>query len=226
MGTAWTVQTILSSVLTVVTLFFLGLISPGPNFFIVVQSTLRWGRLAGFLTGLGAATGDALYATCGLFGVSELIERSGHLMIAIKVLGGLYLVWIGGQMLFRRSPAANPSRDFIAHFFVAQKFDVFFPRQRDEHADAGGQTFFQKPIRRRMIDTHHVHADLAPMALEFHVHRGLAHAHVDEPHAIEEIGQRGMQDADARLDPGHQSWGLWPGGDATDDYLVDPVAQP
>jgi len=108
MGTAWTVQTILSSVLTVVTLFFLGLISPGPNFFIVVQSTLRWGRLAGFLTGLGAATGDALYATCGLFGVAELIERSGHLLIAIKVLGGLYLVWIGARMSFR-SAAANYS---------------------------------------------------------------------------------------------------------------------
>lgn len=44
------------SVLTVVVLFLLGLISPGPNFLVVVQSTLRSGRLAGFLTGLGAAT--------------------------------------------------------------------------------------------------------------------------------------------------------------------------
>src|SRR5438552_15249238 len=103
MVTEWTSQTFVSSVLTVVTLFFLGLISPGPNFFVVVQSTLRWGRLAGFRTGLGAATGDALYATCGLFGVAELIERGGHLLIAIKVLGGLYLVWIGGRMLFRPS---------------------------------------------------------------------------------------------------------------------------
>ena len=111
MGTAWTLQTILSSALTVVTLFFLGLISPGPNFFIVVQSTLRWGRLAGFVTGLGAATGDALYATCGLFGVAELIERGGDLLIAIRVLGGLYLVWIGGRMLFGRSAAAYDSHD-------------------------------------------------------------------------------------------------------------------
>lgn len=104
MVTGWTLQTMLSSVLTVVTLFFLGLISPGPNFFIVVQSTLRWGRLAGFLTGLGAATGDAFYATCGLFGVAELIERSGHLLIAIKVLGGVYLVWIGARMSFHSAP--------------------------------------------------------------------------------------------------------------------------
>src|SRR5437870_2122798 len=102
MGTAWTLQTILSSVLTVVTLFFLGLISPGPNFFIVVQSTLNWGRLAGFLTGLGAATGDALYATCGLFGVAELIETNRGLMMSIRILGGLYLIWIGIQMLRRR----------------------------------------------------------------------------------------------------------------------------
>jgi amino acid exporter len=113
MVTAWTLPMALSSVLTVMTLFFIGLISPGPNFFIVVQTTLRWGRLAGFLTGLGAATGDALYATFGLFGVAELIERGGRLLIAIKVLGGLYLVWIGAQMILRRS-AADYSHDLPA----------------------------------------------------------------------------------------------------------------
>src|SRR5437870_10126776 len=101
MGTAWTLQTILSSVLTVVTLFFLGLISPGPNFFIVVQSTLRWGRFAGFLTGLGAATGDAVYATCGLFGVAQLVESGGPVLTIVRRVGGLYLIWIGVRMSAR-----------------------------------------------------------------------------------------------------------------------------
>src|SRR5437660_5225912 len=104
MVTEWTSQTFVSSVLTVVTLFFLGLISPGPNFFVVVQATLNGGRLAGFLTGLGAATGDALYATCGLFGVAELIEANRGVMVSIRIFGGLYLIWIGIQMLRRRRP--------------------------------------------------------------------------------------------------------------------------
>ena len=53
-------NTEINSVLTVVVLFLLGLVSPGPNFFVVAESTLNSGRFAGFLTGLGAATGDAV----------------------------------------------------------------------------------------------------------------------------------------------------------------------
>ena len=101
-------------------LFLLGLISPGPNFLVVAQSTLGWGRLAGFVTGLGAATGDALYATCGLFGVEQLIATGGHLMTSIRLLGGLYLVYIGLQMLFGRTGQGHcqdsRSPAHISHF--------------------------------------------------------------------------------------------------------------
>ena len=92
-----------NSVLAVLVLFLFGLISPGPNFFVVVQTTLRWGRLAGFLTGVGAATGDTLYAAGGLFGVAQLIEKGGETMMAVRLLGGLYLVWIGARMLLLTS---------------------------------------------------------------------------------------------------------------------------
>lgn len=91
------------SVLTVVMLFFLGLISPGPNFFVVVETTLNSGRVAGLVTGLGAATGDAVYASCGLFGVAGLIAAGGRAMTAIELLGGLYLLWLGTRMCVRRS---------------------------------------------------------------------------------------------------------------------------
>jgi amino acid exporter len=89
-----------NAIVSVVVLFLLGLASPGPNFLVVVQTTLRSGRLAGFITGLGAATGDTVYATAGLFGVQELIARGGQIMTAIRLGGGLYLVWIGVQMLW------------------------------------------------------------------------------------------------------------------------------
>jgi len=90
------------SVLTVVALFLLGLVSPGPNFFVVAESTLTGGRFAGFLTGLGAATGDALYATCGLFGVARLVESGGPTLRVIRWVGGLYLLWIGVHMAAQR----------------------------------------------------------------------------------------------------------------------------
>ena len=52
---------------------------------------------------LGAATGDALYAACGLLGVEQLIRQGGWVMTTLRLLGGCYLVWMGLQMLTRRA---------------------------------------------------------------------------------------------------------------------------
>jgi amino acid exporter len=87
------------AVLMVAGLFFLGLVSPGPNFFVVIEATLKTGRTAGLVTGLGAAMGDAMYAFCGLFGVSPLLQTDGKTMKAIQLLGGFYLLWLGIRML-------------------------------------------------------------------------------------------------------------------------------
>src|SRR5437588_8629455 len=51
---------------------------------------------------------------------------------------------------------AHHSGDFIAHSLLAKKFDVLFPRQRDQNANTGSQTFFEEPIRRWMINPEHV----------------------------------------------------------------------
>ena len=91
------------SVLTVVILFFLGLISPGPNFFVVAETTLNSGRVAGLITGLGAATGDEVYASCGLFGVERFIAIGGRAMTAVELFGGLCLLWLGTRMFVRCS---------------------------------------------------------------------------------------------------------------------------
>lgn len=103
-------NTELHSLLAVVILFFFGLISPGPNFFVVIETTLNFGRAAGFVTGLGAATGDAVYASCGLFGVAQFIATGGRVMRGIEFLGALYLLWLGIRMFRRRSVTrANPA---------------------------------------------------------------------------------------------------------------------
>jgi RhtB (resistance to homoserine/threonine) family protein len=94
----------LQAVLMAGTLFFLGLISPGPNFLIVVANTLRGGQRSGFFTGLGAATGDAIYAVFGLLGFSKLTAQGEWFYQGMKLAGAIYLALLGLQMMFRRSP--------------------------------------------------------------------------------------------------------------------------
>ncbi len=89
-------------ILTVVGLFLLGVLSPGPNFVVVVQASLSRGRLAGVATGLGVALGDAIYAAIGLFGLAAAITQSGWIFSLLKTAGGLYLAWIGLRMVLGR----------------------------------------------------------------------------------------------------------------------------
>lgn len=91
-------ETHLHSVFTAVMLFFFGLISPGPNFLFVAEVALNSGRVAGLVTGLGTARGDAVYASIGLFGVTNLIAVR-PVIKGIECVGGLYLAWLGARML-------------------------------------------------------------------------------------------------------------------------------
>lgn len=104
-------MTAVHSVILTIGLFGLTFLSPGPNLLVVVQSSLSTGRAGGIAAGLGVALGDAVYAALGLLGMAALIARSGTLFAAIKVMGGLYLLWLAWKMLRRGSSmslAAGP----------------------------------------------------------------------------------------------------------------------
>ncbi|MBN4081240.1 LysE family transporter [Caldithrix abyssi] len=99
----------ISAILLVVALFLLGVISPGPNFLVVVQKSLSSGQRGGIITGLGVATGDALYSSAGLFGLSALITQSGWLFFVIKLAGGLYISWMGLKMIWKNPKSVKQS---------------------------------------------------------------------------------------------------------------------
>jgi len=83
-------------------LFALTFLSPGPNLFLIVQTSLSQGKAAGLAAGAGVATGDAIYAALGLLGMATVISTSHTVFSAIQVLGGAYLIWYG-LTLFRQA---------------------------------------------------------------------------------------------------------------------------
>jgi amino acid exporter len=74
---------------------------------VVIESTLRGGRRSGIFTGLGASTGDGLYALIGLLGFSTLSSQGESLFQALKILGAGYLTFLGIRMWLRRSAVAD-----------------------------------------------------------------------------------------------------------------------
>jgi threonine/homoserine/homoserine lactone efflux protein len=78
----------------------------GPIGMLAIRRTLADGRLAGLVTGLGAAVADATYGAIGAFGLTAVSGLLMHYSIWTRLLGGVFLCWLG-IATFRAAPRAN-----------------------------------------------------------------------------------------------------------------------
>lgn len=82
---------------------FVALLSPGPDFFLLVGYAVRY-RIRGSIgLCLGIAAGNALYIVLAIVGWG-LLRQAPLLFLLIELLGAGYLLWIGG-LLIRSRPA-------------------------------------------------------------------------------------------------------------------------
>lgn len=77
---------------------FLALISPGPDFFIIISMSLRNGSARAFFTCLGIAVANGVYIIFALVGFSVVREHT-WLLTVMKVGGAAFLCYIGFMLL-------------------------------------------------------------------------------------------------------------------------------
>lgn len=91
----------------------------GPIGALTIRRTLAQGRLVGFLTGLGAATADALYGALAAFGLTLITDLLLGQARWLRLGGGLFLLYLGVQTL-RAQPAPieekPPARGLLAAY--------------------------------------------------------------------------------------------------------------
>lgn len=75
--------------------FLLAIASPGPNILAVIGTSMGVGRSSGIALALGVATGSFLWAMLTVIGLSALLSTYAFALYAIKIFGGLYLLWLG-----------------------------------------------------------------------------------------------------------------------------------
>ncbi|KKY70766.1 threonine export protein RhtC [Klebsiella aerogenes] len=85
--------------LTVALVHIIALMSPGPDFFFVSQTAVSRSRKEAMMGVLGITVGVMVWAGVALLGLHLIIEKMAWLHTLIMVGGGLYLCWMGYQML-------------------------------------------------------------------------------------------------------------------------------
>lgn len=96
-------------------------LAPGPDNLMVLSLGAARGRRAGIAFGLGCAAGCLSHTLLAALGVGALIAASPAAFGALKLAGGLYLLWLGGQALRSAGPgavdASRPAGDGPARLF-------------------------------------------------------------------------------------------------------------
>jgi threonine/homoserine/homoserine lactone efflux protein len=86
------------------------IIAPGPDTVLVTKNAVIHGRGAALGTSLGVNTGLVIWTAAAAFGVAALVRESAVAFTILKLVGAVYLVYLGAQALraSRRHASGGP----------------------------------------------------------------------------------------------------------------------
>lgn len=84
-----------SALLGIATALAIGAASPGPSFIMVARTAVSSSRVAGIYAALGMGIGGLIFAVASLLGLHGLLLAVPSLYWVLKVVGGLYLAYLG-----------------------------------------------------------------------------------------------------------------------------------
>ncbi|WP_445658694.1 LysE family translocator [Achromobacter sp. NCFB-sbj8-Ac1-l] len=79
--------------------FVLATVSPGPAVLATLGTAMSAGRRAGVMLGLGVAMGSCSLGVLTALGLSVVLASYAGALVAIKIAGGLYLLWLAVKSL-------------------------------------------------------------------------------------------------------------------------------
>lgn len=93
-----TMQDDLLALAGIVAALSVGVVSPGPSFVMVARTAVAASRAEGFAAALGMGAGGAVFGAVALLGLQAVLLAVPALYVALKVLGGLYLAYLGWRI--------------------------------------------------------------------------------------------------------------------------------
>ena len=103
----------LSSLLTFSLAAALIVLLPGPDSLVVLRAVVRHGRARAALTAAGVLCGLLVWVGAAALGLSALLRASETAYTVLRIVGAVYLVWLGVQSLRSRGapvPEGRPAR--------------------------------------------------------------------------------------------------------------------
>lgn len=101
--------------LLVAGIHLLAVMSPGPDFAMVLRNSLVYSRRTGIMAAVGLGLGILVHVTYSILGIALVISQSILLYDAIKLIGAAYLIYIGVRSLMSKTANVDESNPSPEH---------------------------------------------------------------------------------------------------------------
>ncbi len=81
----------------------------GPIGVLCIRRTLADGRLQGLISGLGAATADAVYGCIAAFGLAAISDLLVQQQVWLRIVGGAFLCFLGVRTILAKPSEKSPN---------------------------------------------------------------------------------------------------------------------
>jgi threonine/homoserine/homoserine lactone efflux protein len=124
-------------------------LTPGPDTAYILGRSIAQGREAGVASAFGITVGSIFHTCAAALGLSAILATSAWAFIAVKLIGGAYLIFLGIRMLiergsklhlpehFRRSTSAAAFRQGVLTNILNPKVALFFLAFLPQFIDPG-----------------------------------------------------------------------------------------
>lgn len=101
--------------LSVAMIWGVACITPGPNTLLVIRYCLTAPRKVAIFAAIGTITGTLCWGIAGWLGINVLFQAAPFAYLALKIAGGLHLIWLGIRLFLdlrkaRKAPDVVPAR--------------------------------------------------------------------------------------------------------------------
>ena len=120
--------------ISVILIHLFAVISPGPDFAIVTRQSIKYGRNSGYITSVGIGFGILVHVFYCILGIGYIISQNILLFNILKILGGVYICFLGINSFIYSStnlskmPDSRISNFFDNSFIIGFLTNIFNPK--------------------------------------------------------------------------------------------------
>ena len=110
----------LAALVGIIAALSVGVVSPGPSFVMVARVAVAFSRRQALGAALGMGAGGVLFGAAALLGLQSIFQAVPAVYVALKVLGGLYLCYLGFR-IFTSARQPLPVTESTSHAYTADR---------------------------------------------------------------------------------------------------------